>query len=74
MADTDPLAAALVPISERVAACNDGFSPDPLAFIRSAGDVPRLLSAVDKVLALHFMAPVQASCERCRCKASRDAG
>ena len=48
----DALTATLAEIRERVASCMDGFSSDPGAYIRSAGDVPRLLAAVDAVLKL----------------------
>ena len=51
MADDD-LAAALAPIRERAAACDEGFFSDGVACIRSAGDVPRLLAVVDAVLNL----------------------
>ena len=49
----DKITDALAPVRERMAACDDGFLSDPVECIRSAGDVPRLLAAVEKVLALH---------------------
>lgn len=49
---TDDPSAALAEIRERQTACKDGFSSDPVAYIRSAGDVPRLLAALDKALDL----------------------
>ena len=52
----DDLSAALAGIKERAAKCLDGFSSDPTTYIRSAGDVPRLLAAVEAALkaADHF--------------------
>jgi hypothetical protein len=47
------LNAALDRIRSRIADTKDGFSSDPVSYIRSAGDTPRLLAALDEVLKLH---------------------
>ena len=54
----DKITAALAPVRERMAACDDGFFTDQVACIRSAGDVPRLLAAVEAALSYHQRVPL----------------
>lgn len=52
------LTAELAEIRERATACDGGFSMDRLHYIKSAGDVPRLVKALEAVLAEHASKPV----------------
>jgi hypothetical protein len=62
---SDPLTAAFDEIMERYAKAETGIASNPVVYIDSADDVPRLLAALDAVLKHHPVLSAVGYCETC---------